>query len=207
MALVMSRIRKKAIADLILEEKFRLADFGMQPDGESAFRINYKPLPDYYFSCDKDGLVFFCPGPDGTLKRSIKALSWNNKMDLVEEWAVSLRRNVDAGDPWTHEEQNFQHINVESQSNFNEEDRNWVDEKLDIILEALKDFSTDLNRMKEDLAYLSGKSSSTSKKDWYMMFMGTFMGWMTNAVIPADKTHEAWEIIQQTFSEGSKLLT
>jgi hypothetical protein len=104
-------------------------------------------------------------------------------------------------------EEEFEHLDVNSDDQFEENDKQWINEKLDIILEGLKEFATDLKRIEDDLTYMAYKSNGVSKKDWYTMFMGTFFGWMTSAVIPPEKAHEAWETVQQTFLDGGRLLS
>jgi hypothetical protein len=147
--------------------------------------------------------LYTSPGANGKL---VDIVNWESNfysnVRLMKTWLGNLKLNLDIGDPWAeladHNDKKI-HIGDDKQESFSEEDIDFVDKKLDIILEALQEFATDFNRIKDDLNYLKSSGKNVSKKDWGLMMMGNVMGWAMSSAIPKEAIGEVWTIIVQNL--------
>jgi len=116
----------------------------------------------------------------------------------LKDWLISLKENLQIVDPW-NEIGSFENENINIGNNkeeyFSEADIDFIDEKLEVILEALKEFATDFERIKDDLEYLKSPGDKISKKDWGLMVMGNVMGWAMSNSIPPNSLHQVVEIV------------
>ena len=45
-----------------------------------------------------------------------------------------------------------------------------------------------LNRVESDLKELATKAGASSRRDWYLMFLGMFLAWVLGSVLPPEAT-------------------
>lgn len=199
----MSRVRRKQVADIILEKELSIEDFAFSVLGESSFELGLKNNGESRFKAMEAGqkdkyLVTYTPGLYGRLSGRTITDSWHDTLKFVAYWIDAVKADEEAGDPWGFGESSGNeqiHIGNDNETRFSKEDVNFIEEKLDIVLEALKEFANDMSRIKEDLEYLKSSGSRVSKKDWGLMVMGNVMGWAMSNAIPKESVGDVWKII------------
>lgn len=202
MAVIMSPVKQRDIALTIYNAQFQKNDFEFDFRSNVDFTITFVNEPSYYFKTDKDSWYSYSPGREGSMKESsAKFTPWASMLEAIKSWLLYLRENVEIGDPWQIGD--FQsegiHIGKASQDKFSVADIDFIEQKLDVILEALKEFAQDFAKIKDDLEYLKGASEKVSKKDWGLMVMGNVMGWAMGNAIPKDSVSQVWHIILQNL--------
>ena len=208
MSLLMTPIRQKEIADAIKKSGFKLSDFDCTIISDMKFEVSYKQQPQYrYVTAPNPSYIYISPSAQGNLaSTTLWASSFQGNIALLDNWLANLKANLAIGDPWAEiETADNEKIKIGdgSQEPLNENERNFIDEKLDIILEALKEFATDFERIKSDLEYLKYAGGNVSKKDWGIMVMGNVMGWAMSNAIHKDALHDVWNIIVQNLGSQS----
>jgi hypothetical protein len=218
MELNMTTIRKKQIADAIKSRNFALNDFDFEPMSSSNFNLIYKRDRNYKLLTDELGNVEFWPAQNGEVYYQNRKqdgiyevyndMPWSDRIDYINIWLSALNENLSINDPWA-EIENIENEKINIGNNgheqLSEEEHDFVNEKLDIILEALKEFATDFERIKNDLEYLRKSGNKVSKKDWGLMVMGSVMGWGIDKAVPAESLHDVWNIILQNLG-GQNLI-
>ena len=208
MSLKMSHLRQNEVANLIKGAGFLQADFDFNPTSESIFAIVYKPIPDYTFTVLQDQKCVYSPGADGKLRSTVSATDWTQTKTAAKNWLIYLKKNVKVMNVWKGIS-NIDSLKIQGSedAHFLTEEISLLNEKVDIILEGLLQFANDIDRIKSDLEYLKFSSEKVSRKDWGLMFMGSFFGWITDKVIPAEHVDKIFHSIKETFMYGNNLLS
>jgi len=200
----MTPFRKQKIGQAIRQAGYNPGDFKLNILTDDRFELIYKNLENYKFIlAPNPSHIYMSPGSKGeTAEAILWGYTFEDNLTLMKNWITNLHINITADDPWS-EVENIQQekikIGDDSQTPLTEDERNFIDEKLDIILEALKEFATDFDRIKSDLEYLKYAGGSVSKKDLGMMVMGNVMGWAMSNAIHKDALHDVWNIIVQNL--------
>lgn len=204
--MIITPVRSRQVADKIVENGFQKSEFTFTPTHEARFKLVFKPNEHFQIDFNEKGHSFARPGPNGNMSFTREFKTWENVLDLLSEWLKILKENIEIGNPWEENNTSYQNIfteNVEEKMSRFESD--FVNEKLDIILEALSTMDISINEIKEDLDYLKNSSNKVSKKDWQIMFHGSFFGWMLSNAIPSDSSKKIWEMIMNEFNSGKLL--
>jgi hypothetical protein len=93
----MTHVRLKQIADKIIERKFELSDFLIEPSSEHWFKITYQKDKDYYYSTHNDQITF-TPGPNGNRVHAERISNYNHAIDKISNWLDIIKQNLKAYD-------------------------------------------------------------------------------------------------------------
>jgi hypothetical protein len=203
----MSDVRQKQISHAIIEGGFQIVEFEFIATGQSEFSLSFKADPEFNFNSSVVTARFICeysPASDGRLNTTVFPGTWTKVVDAVKSWLVYLRQNLDAGNPWKEliniQEEKLD-IDDNDESLFTEDQLYFIDKKIDIIFEAIKDFAINFEEIKNDLEYLKFEARKTSKKSWGLMVKGNFFGWFLNNYVPRESTSQIWHTIVQTLRD------
>lgn len=198
--MLMTPYRSKQVSDKIIEQKFKKNEFSFSPTHEERFSLKYNDIPHFSFDVNENKHVYGRPGLQGKMDYVRSFKTWEDVLSMVGEWLENLRHNIDIGNPWEDVNSSSQKIfNGNEEEILNDEDRKFIDEKLDIILEALSTMDININAIRVDLEHLKKSSEQISKKDWQLMFYGSLFGWVVNETIPKESINNVFSTIMTHF--------
>ena len=206
----MMPVRQKQVADRIFKNGFNSQDFEFTPLSALQFNVHYKPNRFYLFSVDQQLFYMGVPGANGNPTFREKAKDWEGILKGFDVWLEYLSENIDAGNPWEEiqaTKENLNNMQFDSyEEMLNEDEQKTFSAKIDMLVEHFETLQIDVTAIRDEMEHLKEMSSKVSKKDVFLLFLGTITSLITSAVIPANKVGDVWNYIITMFSSLKMLI-
>lgn len=150
--------------------------------------------------------VVFSPGEDQS-RSTVGKLSWAGVLDHLEIWAVVLRAELKAVDPWSI----VDHIASGAESSgsvdngpFTAEERESVARSLEEVLRELRGHAAysavQFEIIQQQFAEMRAASERIGKKDWVTMSLGTIMSTAMAAALDPLQAQHLWSALSSSLT-------
>lgn len=207
MAIIMTRVRQKQIADELSKAGLNVNDFEFKPIAEIFFTIIYKKEPDYNFQALTNNVIFT---PGNGLSKTLKFnySNFETTFKHITTWAKQLKAELDITNPWENvmDSERFQNTISDPKllSPFSQPDKDFISEKLDQILLFVDNSREDYEVIKKDIHHLKELLSSTTitKKDWILLFVSTAVSGCWDNIFSIENISSIWNQLIHYFGDG-----
>jgi hypothetical protein len=226
----MSPLKQKMVTNVIRKEGLILSDFEFNPITNDSFNLVYKPHSQYNFkhnrSINGQSIYHLCPGPNGDLNFVVQPKKFDDTLEELKKWLGYLKENIEIGNPWEeiseYQNQLFDNYFDSYEELLNSQEVIRFERALDLLFEKISSLDNKIDTlnykfdplndkvttiqihsedMQKDMSYLKQQAGKLSKKDLWLLFLGTLFNWSLTEVVSKDSFITVLQFISQILSE------
>lgn len=193
-------IKQKQIVDTIKAGGFTQSEFIFEAIDNESFLLKYKANEDYHLEV-KNKKHYIKPAISGRLFTEGETANFEAALSRIGYWLKAVKENIEVGNPWEDIKDKLSDIDYDSYEEvFTAEERIKIEKKLDQLLLEVSKLNIDTTEIKKDIKHLNSMSDKISKKDWFLLLMGTTTSWVVGNILSPEHTQTVWESIKNLFS-------
>jgi len=218
MTYIMTEVQQKKITDVIKQEGLALKDFSFVPVTNDSFNLIYKLNTQFKFKYSRgingQSIYHMCPGPEGKLNHVVQPHKFPDALKELKNWIIYLKENIEIGNPWEEmvefKNQLFDDYFDSYQEYLNTEEVTRFNKTLDLLFKEISILNGELSTLNDnvmsnkipldviqkDIQHLKDQGSKVSKKDLWLLFLGTIVNWG----ITADSLNKVFQFSEKLWS-------
>jgi len=222
MTYIMTQVQQKKITDVIKQEGLALNEFSFEPVTNDSFNLIYKQNTQFKFKYSRgingQSIYHMCPGPQGKLNYVVQPPKFPDALKELKNWLIYLKENVEIGNPWEEmgefKNQIFDDYFDSSEEFLNVEEVTRFNKTLDLLYKEISNLNGQVHTLNEnvtsiqisleviqkDIKYLKDQGGKVSKKELWLLFIGTVFNWWITELIPADALNKVLQFTVELLS-------
>jgi hypothetical protein len=200
--MAMKEWKKKELATIVAAADMKTSEFSVKDEGRNFIITSKAVRMSFTITGSGDTYNCFSAYIDESEPPHL-IVTWENVKYYLQEWLKEVRKEIEAGDSWNEDENNFLHV-----------DEDDINAKF--TLSEVKEVQASIRRLMAEipkielwaeqvavinakLDQLYEKAANSNKFDWKSQFVGTIANLIIFLALPPDKAGTLWDMAREAF--------